>query len=57
MARTDFTPPPPDVPATGNDPRFFRFFDATAQAPSTDVAMQRSLPQLCGAFAPYLWQT
>jgi hypothetical protein len=32
MARTDFVPPPPAVPATGNDPRFFRFFDATAQA-------------------------
>ena len=31
-ARTDFAPPPPVVPATGNDARFFRFFDATAPA-------------------------
>ncbi|HUX73203.1 MAG TPA: Fic family protein [Steroidobacteraceae bacterium] len=43
MARTDFTPPPPDVPATGNDPRFFRFFDATAQALFLYRALERTV--------------
>jgi hypothetical protein len=43
MARTDFTPPPPDVPATGNDPRFFRFFDATAQALFLHRALERTV--------------
>ena len=43
MARTDFTPPPPDVYATGNDPRFFRFFDATAQALFLYRALERTV--------------
>jgi hypothetical protein len=32
LARTDFEPLFPDVAARGNDPVYFRFFDATAQA-------------------------
>jgi hypothetical protein len=43
MARTDFTPPPPVVPAIGNDPRFFRFFDATAQALFLYRALERTV--------------
>jgi hypothetical protein len=43
MARTDFTPPPPAVPAIGNDPRFFRFFDATAQALFLYRALERTV--------------
>jgi hypothetical protein len=43
MARTDFTPPPPVVPAVGNDPRFFRFFDATAQALFLYRALERTV--------------
>jgi hypothetical protein len=43
MARTDFTPPPPVVPAVGNDPRFFRFFDATAQALFLYCALERTV--------------
>jgi Fic/DOC family len=43
MARTDFIPPPPAVPATGNDPRFFRFFDATAQALFLYRALERTV--------------
>jgi hypothetical protein len=43
MARTDFTPPPPQVPATGNDPRFFRFFDATPQALFLYRALERTV--------------
>jgi Fic/DOC family len=43
MARTEFTPPPPAVPATGNDPRFFRFFDATAQALFLYRALERTV--------------
>ena len=43
MARTDFTPPPPVVAVTGNDPRFFRFFDATAQALFLYRALERTV--------------
>jgi hypothetical protein len=43
MARTDFTPPPPVLPATGNDPIFFRFFDATAQALFLYRALERTV--------------
>ena len=43
MARTDFTAPPPDVPASGNDPRFFRFFDATAQTLFLYRALERTV--------------
>jgi hypothetical protein len=43
MARTDFTPPPPVVAATGNGPRFFRFFDATAQALFLYRALERTV--------------
>jgi Fic/DOC family len=43
MARTEFTPPPPVVPAIGNDPRFFRFFDATAQALFLYRALERTV--------------
>src|ERR1700688_1532191 len=43
IARTDFTPPPPVVAATGNDPRFFRFFDATAQALFLYRALERTV--------------
>ncbi len=31
-ARTQYAPATPDLPATGNDALYFRFFDATAQA-------------------------
>jgi hypothetical protein len=43
MARTDFTPPPPPLPATGNDPRFFRYFDATPQALFLYRALERTV--------------
>jgi hypothetical protein len=43
MARTDFIPPPPAIAATGNDPRFFRFFDATAQALFLYRALERTV--------------
>ena len=32
LARTEFEPSLPELPARGNDPLYFRFFDATAQA-------------------------
>ena len=32
LRRSDAPPPPPVVPATGNDARLFRFFDATTPA-------------------------
>jgi Fic/DOC family len=32
LRRTEFKPPPPEVPARGSDAVYFRFFDATAQA-------------------------
>ncbi len=43
MARTDFTPSSPVVCATGNDARFFRFFDATAQALFLYRALERTV--------------
>jgi hypothetical protein len=43
MARTDFIPPPPAVPAMGNDARFFRFFDGTAQALFLYRALERTV--------------
>lgn len=49
MARTDWHPEPPNVPATGNDAVYFRFFDATAQAEflykSLERTVQHDLPQ------------
>jgi hypothetical protein len=43
LSRTDFVPPPPDVPARGNDSVYFRFFDATAQALFLYRALERTV--------------
>jgi Fic/DOC family len=43
LRRTEFQPPPPDVPARGNDAVYFRFFDATAQALFLYRALQRTV--------------
>jgi hypothetical protein len=49
MARTEWNPDTPNVPATGNDAIYFRYFDATAQAEflykSLERTVQHDLPQ------------
>lgn len=42
VARTDFVPESPELPAKGNDPIYFRFFDATAQALFLYRAIERT---------------
>lgn len=42
-ARTSWDPDFPDVPPTGNDPMYFRYFDATAQTEFLYWALQRTI--------------
>ena len=42
---TDYNPDAPTSPATGNDPEWFRFFDATPQAEFLYHALQRTLDE------------
>ena len=43
QARTTYNPDVPDVPATGNDALYFRFFDATEQASFLYWALERTV--------------
>jgi hypothetical protein len=43
LRRTEFDPQLPDIPARGNDPVYFRFFDATAQALFLYRALERTV--------------
>jgi hypothetical protein len=43
LRRTEFDPQLPDVPARGNDPVYFRFFDATLQAEFLYRALERTV--------------
>ena len=43
MARTDWNPDTPNVPAVGNDAVYFRYFDATAQAEFLYKALERTV--------------
>jgi hypothetical protein len=43
LRRTDFDPQLPEVAARGNDPVYFRFFDATAQALFLYQAIERTV--------------
>lgn len=43
--RTEYAPDTPDVPATGNDAVYFRFFDATEQAEFLYKALERTVEQ------------
>jgi hypothetical protein len=43
LRRTDFDPQLPDIPARGNDPVYFRFFDATLQAVFLYKALERTV--------------
>ena len=45
QARTTYNPDAPEVPATGNDPVYFRFFDATDQASFLYWALERTVEQ------------
>lgn len=45
QARTTYNPDVPEVPATGNDPVYFRFFDATDQASFLYWALERTVEQ------------
>jgi hypothetical protein len=42
-ARTSWSPDTPDIPPTGNDPVYFRYFDATAQTEFLCWALQRTI--------------
>ncbi len=42
-ARTEYNPDAPAVPATGNDPVYFRYFDATEQACFLYGALERTV--------------
>ncbi|MBN7797867.1 Fic family protein [Parahaliea mediterranea] len=44
-ARTQYTPATPELPATGNDAVYFRFFDATPQAEFLYRALERTLEE------------
>lgn len=43
LARTRYDPDVPGAPATGNDPLYFRFFDATEQASFLYWALERTV--------------
>ena len=45
VARTQYNPDTPDVPAEGNDALYFRFFDATAQAEFLFWALDRTIEE------------
>jgi hypothetical protein len=42
-ARTSWNPDTPDIPPTGNDAVYFRYFDATAQTEFLCWALQRTI--------------
>ena len=42
---TSYSPDTPDIPATGNDAVYFRFFDATAQAEFLYRSLQRTVEE------------
>lgn len=44
-ARTDYEPDTPDIPATGNDALYFRYFDATEQAEFLYRALARTVEE------------
>src|SRR5262249_55665290 len=43
LLRTEFEPQLPNIAAKGNDPLYFRFFDATLQAQFLYTALQRTV--------------
>ncbi|MHB8493651.1 MAG: Fic family protein [Casimicrobiaceae bacterium] len=45
VARTQYNPDTPDVPAEGNDALYFRFFDATEQAAFLFWALDRTIEE------------
>jgi hypothetical protein len=45
QARTTYNPDVPEVPATGNDAIYFRYFDATDQASFLSWAVERTVEQ------------
>lgn len=45
MARTQYDPNAPDLPATGNDALYFRYFDATPQAEFLYWALERTVSE------------
>lgn len=45
LARTNYDPDTPDIPATGNDALYFRFFDATEQAEFLYRALERTVAE------------
>ena len=45
QARTTYNPDVPEVPATGNDALYFRYFDATEQASFLYWALERTVEQ------------
>jgi len=57
VSRTQYDPTTPQVPATGNDAVYFRYFDATAQAEFLYWALERTvsedLPQEIGFLLGY----
>lgn len=44
-ARTQYSPDTPEIPATGNDAVYFRYFDATEQAEFLYKALERTVEQ------------
>ncbi len=45
MQNTEYLPDTPDIPATGNDAVFFRYFDATEQAEFLYHALERTVDE------------
>lgn len=45
MARTEFDPSSPEIPAKGNESVYFRFFDCTAQAEFLYKALKRTVEE------------
>lgn len=43
--RTEYSPDVPDVPATGNDAVYFRYFDATEQAEFLYKVLERTVDE------------
>jgi len=45
LQRTEYSPDTPDIPATGNDAVYFKYFDATEQAEFLYHALERTVEQ------------
>ena len=45
LQRTDYSPDTPNIPATGNDAVYFRYFDATEQAEFLYRALERTVEE------------